>query len=192
MTRSDLVCVVLLAAVASPNLPIASADPHIPRGDWSWVKDTFWYVTEEDLPAVVTDLTTSQHSFVIDQTVWQIEEYSHGYFWGKTVVQFTGQPRQCLSMVGSITPEGAVQMTFALPLGFPVPGLGLSLKTSGLGIMRLLRGEWRVEMQMTTGVTELVTHWAYMAQCRPGDECNQQLPGVAVPLQQFLLACTTF
>ena len=189
MTRLVLVCVMLLAAVASPDLPNASADPHIPRGDWSWVKDTFWYVTEEDLPAVSTDLATLQHVFVSDQTVWHFEEFSHGYFWGQTVVQITGQPVQCLSMVGSITPEGAVQMTFALPLGGPPVPPGLSLKTTGIGRMRRLRGEWRFEMQMTTGVTELVTHWAYMAQCRPGDECNQQLPGVDVTLQQFLSEC---
>ncbi len=110
-------------------------------------------------------------------------------FGAKPLRNSRGDPPQCMSMVGSITPEGAVQITFALPLGLSVQP-GLSLKTSGSGIMRLLRGEWRVEMQMTTGVTMLVTHWAYMAQCRPGDECNQQLPGVEVPLQQFLSECS--
>jgi hypothetical protein len=188
MIRVLLLCTALFASVASPDLPNARAAAHYPQGDWSWVTDTFWYVTQENLPAVETNLTTQQHLLVSDQTVWHIEAYSQGYFWGKTVVQITGGDPLCLSMVGSITPEGEVQMTFTLPLpGFPPE---LSLKTSGIGRMRLLQGEWKFEMQMTTGVTKLTTHWAYMTQCKPGDQCVQQLPGVQSSLQDFLEQCS--
>ena len=133
MIRVLLLCAALFAGVASPILSNVSAAAHYPRGDWSWVTDTFWYVTQENLPAVATDLTTQQRQLVSDQTVWHIEDYSQGYFWGKTVVQLTGGEPLCLSMVGSITPEGDVQITFTLPLPGLVPGL--SLKTSGSGRM---------------------------------------------------------
>src|SRR6266446_2185013 len=68
----------------------------LPQEDWSWLNDTYWYVTPDDLPAVATDLTTQQHEPVLDQTVWFIEGYAHGYFWGKTFVQLMGRPRLCL------------------------------------------------------------------------------------------------
>jgi len=188
MIRLLLLCTALFAGVASPVLSNVSAAAHYPQGDWSWVTDTFWYVTQENLPAVATDLTTQQHQLVSDQTVWHIEDYAQGYFWGKTVVQLTGGDPLCLSMVGSITPEGDVQITFTLPLSGLAPAL--SLKTSGSGRMRLLQGEWKFEMQMTTGVTQLITHWAYMTQCKPGDQCVQQLPGVPSSLQDFLEQCS--
>jgi hypothetical protein len=167
--------------------PTANAEARSPQADWSWLKGTYWYVTQEDLPAVATDLATQQQEPVLDQTVWQIVGYAHGYFWGETFVQLTGRPRLCLNMVGSVTPEGDVLITFTLALPQLPPEL--SLKTTSVGRIRLVRHAWRVEMQMTTGVGTLVTHWAYMKQCKDGEECNQQLPGTQSSLPEFVKSC---
>jgi hypothetical protein len=178
---------VLVGALALAYPPKATASTRLPQEDWSWLNDTYWYVTPDDLPAVATDLTTQQHEPVLDQTVWFIEGYAHGYFWGKTFVQLMGRPRLCLHLVGSVTPEGAVLITFTLVLPQLPPEL--TQKTTGIGRMRLVHGEWRVEMQMTTGITTLVTHWAYMKQCQEGEECNQRLPGTQSSLQEFVAPC---
>jgi len=94
----------------------------------------------------------------------------------------------CMNLVGSITPQADIQITFTFVLPPNTPP-AVNLRVSGLGEMRRVQGEWQAEMQMTTGVSSLVTHWAYMTQCRPGQACNQELPGVRIPLQDFLGKC---
>jgi hypothetical protein len=179
----------LILMVLSSSLRKAGADAYIPHGNWSWLKDTYWYVPQENLPAVETTLSPLAHQLISDQTVWHIEDYSQGYFWGKQVVKLsTNDQYLCMQFVGSITPQGEIQMTFTFTLPLAVPP-ALNLKVSGLGKMRRVRGKWQPEMQMTTGVSSLVTHWAFMKQCRPGEACNQALPGVEIPLQDFLGVC---
>jgi len=61
-------------AVTVIALTIASAaglGPDVPRrpnahDDWSWLKGTYWYVPQENLPAVETNLETLQHEFITD------------------------------------------------------------------------------------------------------------------------------
>ena len=182
-----LTCIVSLAF---PGSAATQSDPGAsrPKAQWSWVEGTYWYVTQQDLPAVETDLATQEHQFVSDQTVWHVEEASNGYFWGKAVVALTGRPAQCLGMVGSIAPDGKVQITFTLPLPGAPPEL--SLRTNGIGTVQRQGREWRFNMQMTSGIGTLVTHWASMRQCKVGGECNERLPGVNVSLQGLMATCT--
>jgi hypothetical protein len=178
---------ILTGLSASPRK--AGADALILHRNWSWLKDTYWYVPQKYLPAVETTLSPLAHQLISDQTVWHIEDYSEGYFWGKQVVKLsTNDQYLCMQLVGSITPQGEIQMTFTFTLPPAIPP-ALNLKVSGLGKMRWVRGQWQPEMQMTTGVSSLVTHWAFMKQCRPGEACNQALPGVEIPLQDFLGVC---
>jgi hypothetical protein len=154
---------------------------------WAWLQDTSWYVPHQNLPAIEFDLATQELQVVTDQTVFYIAGYTDGYFWGKTVVQLTASPRLCLHMVGSVTPEGHLHLTFTANL----PGVppALTPKTTGIGNMRWLQGAWKMELQMTTGLNTLVTHWAYMTQCQEGEPCMQRLPGVQSSLQEFLEYC---
>jgi len=179
----------LILMFTSSSLRKADADTHSLHDNWSWLQDTYWYVPEENLPAVETTFSPLAHQLISDQTVWHIEQYSKGYFWGKQVVKLsTNNQYLCMHLVGSITPQGEIQMTFTFTLPPEVPP-AVNLKVSGLGKMRLVQSEWQPEMQMTTGVSSLVTHWAFMKQCRPGEACNQALPGVGIPLHEFLGVC---
>jgi hypothetical protein len=179
----------LILLVLNVNPRKAGAAPHTLDDKWSWLKDTYWYVPQENLPAVETTFSPPAHQLISDQTVWHIEDYTQGYFWGKQVVKLsTNDQYLCMQFVGSITPQGEIQMTFTFTLPPTVPP-ALNLKVSGLGKMRRVHGQWQPEMQMTTGVSSLVTHWAFMKQCRPGEACNQALPGVELPLQDFLGVC---
>ncbi|HKV38874.1 MAG TPA: hypothetical protein VJX67_06650, partial [Blastocatellia bacterium] len=149
------------------------------------------------------------------QTVFHIEDYSKGYFWGKTAVRFVpigdspragglSAPVLCFQLVGSVTPEGSLYLSFSSsssPAGqgsstgspFPTPSTAASNSggnsTVGIGVMRFKAGEWRMELQMSSGAAQRVSHWAYMAQCKEGGECMHELPGVRCSLPEFLGEC---
>jgi hypothetical protein len=70
------------------------------------------------LPAMQLEAGSIAPTHMTDQTVWQITGYSDGYFWGNCAVLIypadgvptaAPQPRR---MLGSITPDGAVQISF--------------------------------------------------------------------------------
>ena len=187
--------VAIYLALLSPRPPQAEASPPSPPpppGQWEWLEDTDWYVPQQFLPAVELDLETLMVTPVSDQTVFHIDEYSNGYFWGSTVVQIFEDPLDpldpgCLKLVGSVTSDGSLQVTFT-PILPNVPLVFLPT-TTGFGKMRRMQGQWTMELQMSTGInpTTVLTHWAFMTQCQPGDECI--LPGLEIPLDEFLSNC---
>jgi hypothetical protein len=77
-----------------------------------------------------------------------------------------------MQFVGSITPQGEIQMTFTFT---PPPDVDPALgpKVAGSGTMRLARGEWQPEMQMTTGVSSLVTHSSRLPTGSPPEHTNK-------------------
>ena len=159
------------------------------KTDWSFLANSYWIVPPQNLPAVIS--STADGGTVIpisDQTVFYIQSYQAGYFWGKTATLFTlaGQSvgPNCFQMVGSVTPEGSVQLSFT-------PTNSSGSPTSGLGTMRFIRDQWTMENQMSTGSSSgEVTHWAYMAQCATGQPCMQNLPGTDLSVQQMLAPCS--
>ena len=165
--------------------------------DWSWLQGTVWYVPAENLLAIEFDPSSGTHRPISDQTVYAIEHYDHGYFWGTTAVQLTGTGSivasrpVCLDLVGSVTPEGSLNLSFIRRgRSSRRSRTGFSQSTLGVGTMRLHDGSWSMENQMSTGAIQQVTHWAYMAQCRPGDPCMQRLPGLDISLPELLQECT--
>ena len=164
---------------------------------WQWFEDSYWYVPDFSLTAYLFEPGNNTLKELSDQTVFHITDYSDGYFWGKTVVD-TGKsfPISCLSLVGSVTPEGEVLLTFTIaepdqmtddPMPTPAP-------TQGIGTMRFdpRFGGWTMELQMSTGPTALqVSHWAYMVQSHEGEPSWESLPGVGVSLLDFLSLCDT-
>ncbi len=177
-----------LALLASSSCG-AWPDHHRRRYDWSWLENTYWYVPADGLAAVESSLAEDTHTPISDQTVWHITNYADGYLWGDQVVKTSSSDSYiCMNLVGSITPEGDIQITFTFALPENVPAQ-LNQQVNGLGTMRFIDGQWKAEMQMTTGVTSLITHWAYMTECRDGQPCNQQLPGSDLGLQDFLNQC---
>ena len=56
--------------------------------------------------------------------------------------------------------------------------------TTGVGQMRFINGAWTMEMQMATGTSVLVTHWAYMVEQTPG--ATPPGPGTQRPNSGFL------
>jgi hypothetical protein len=177
-------------------LPAARAGSHVachPAGSavvqaptvrrWSWLADTYWYVPTRNLPAVLYDSTTGSLLPVSDQTVFQITGYREGYFWGKTVTQLGSSSASPSNMVGSVTPQGRVLLTFTTTSANSAP-----LVTEGFGEMTRKSGQWTMENQMFTSPNETLRlgHWAYMVQTRPGMPSWNSLPGVDESVPTFL------
>ncbi len=134
-------------------------------GRWSWLAGTTWYVPRSGLPALRYDPKTGASTPVRDQTVYTITGYTDGYFSGKTVIQTTapGAPPQVLlrNLVASVTPQGTIMLTFV-----PPDPTGSLRATVGVGTFVCRRGAWAMEMQMSTGATATLNHWAPMVNCR--------------------------
>ena len=149
--------------------------------NWNWLEDTYWCVPPVSLPALRFDQGDNALTWLVDQTVWHITGYRDGYFWGVNAALLReageeapergpgSQPRG-FTMLGSVTPEGSVHLTF-------MPSSGGS-PTIGLGRIAPFEAGQSFEMQMSTGAGSKTTaHWAYMVQVRPGDPSWDSLPG---------------
>jgi hypothetical protein len=163
--------------------------------DWSWLQDTYWYVLPENLPALQFDPDDNTLTWVIDQTVWQITGYRNGYFWGvsATLVQQSREqtPQQgrdsnpvCYTMLGTITPEGQIYLTF-----IPCRTSSSQSAIMGIGCAVEYRKNWSLEMQMSSGNDERTAHWAYMTRVQPGDPSWKHLPGVGISVPEMLKGC---
>lgn len=155
---------------------------------WNNLSGSYWYVPDQFLPALQMNATDTVPTSMIDQTVWQITGYRDGYFWGNCAALLyaagtePGTPAG-MRMVGSVTPTGQVYISF-----MPISQLGAAMSTLGIGCMKEKAGQWVFEMQMTSGVTDIVAHWADMAQTKEGDPSWDQLPGTTYSVPDFLAA----
>jgi len=152
---------------------------------WNWFANSYWYVPTKNLTAYEYTPGTNTISEVNDQTVFQITNYVNGYFWGKVVSQLgTGVPA-CNSLVGSVTPEGNVYLTFT-----PNPYSDGESVTYGFGKMVLKNRQWMMVNQMSAGPSGYqIGHWAYMVQTKQGQASWLSLPGISVSVKTFLDNC---
>lgn len=161
--------------------------------DWRWLQDTYWYVPPGGLPALQLDTDTRTLAWVVDQTVWHITGYRDGYVWGAsaTLLRSPGHepPKRgpgsrpaCFTMLGSITPQGQVHLTF-------IPGASSRSATTGVGEVVHHDGGPRFQMQMSSGSGTVTAHWASMAPVRPGDPSWDRLPGVEMSVPEMLEGC---
>ena len=161
-----------------------------PVKDWSFLQNSYWYVPTANLLAMLSSVEGGAGTVVPidDQTVFYIKTYQSGYFWGTVATELTiaGQPSgpTCFFLVGSVTPEGAVNLSFTPTGSSGVP-------TTGIGTMRFLDAQWEMENQMSTnGGSGTVSHWAYMVQCKARQPCNNTLPGTSLTISQLLSSCS--
>jgi hypothetical protein len=159
----------------------AAASPTVRR--WSWLANTYWYVPTANLSAVLYNSTTGTIAPVSDQTVFHITGYRDGYFWGKTVTQLGSSSASGTSMVGSVTPQGRVLLTFTHTGSTSSPSV-----TEGFGTMVRKHRQWTMENQMFTSPSQTlqIGHWAYMLQTHPGLPSWSSLPSAGVSVPEFL------
>jgi hypothetical protein len=156
---------------------------------WSWLAETLWYVPQESLPSILTSATNRKVTRMIDQTVYSIDGYHEGFIWGVLRGQImplnTKLPAEpddsptCMRLAGSVTPQGAINISLT-----PMDG---SPRATGIGKMQRYDGVWTMQLQMTTGETEQLSHWAYMKPCPANGRCP--LPAIKGSAQAFLKPC---
>jgi hypothetical protein len=163
---------------------------HADPSTWSRLENTYWCVPPESLPALRFDQDGNTLTWRVDQTVWHITGYRDGYFWGVcgALMRDAGEPApergpgaqpQGFTMLGSITPEGQVHLTF-----IPV---SRGPDTLGIGRVVLHGAEPSFEMQMSTGSgAQTNAHWAYMVPVRPDDPSWHSLPGIGLSVPEML------
>jgi hypothetical protein len=160
----------------------AAANSGVTVARWQWLKGTTWIVPANAPPNGYQIVNGKVIVPVPDQTVYQINDYKEGFFWGKLVKSLKGTA-SCLSMIGSVTPEGWIHMSLVTQ--------DLSNVSRGTGIMRLRNGAWTMEWQGTSGPSPAAqyTHWSYMTLTRPGLPTWNNLPIVHKSVPAFMAQC---
>jgi hypothetical protein len=156
---------------------------------WAWLAEnggTYWYVPTANLQAFQWNTDDpAAASAVEDQTVWFIQRYENGYFFGPAVAQLSGRSAMCQYMIGSVTPDGRVYIAFNSQ-----PERGTPSITTGIGEMVQASDGWAFRMQMASGSERRqVAHWADMLQCRQGEPCWNDLPGTGGSIENMLAQC---
>ncbi len=122
------------------------------------ISNTNWYVPVPQLLAYAAPVTGFSNPIPIgDQTLWTLGTATNGSFTGTSSAQLaigSSVSTSDSTIQGFVTTSGQITMLFT-----PISG---GVVTVGLGQMRTINGVAQMEMQMITGDSLLVTHWAYM------------------------------
>ncbi|MBR0824739.1 autotransporter outer membrane beta-barrel domain-containing protein [Bradyrhizobium manausense] len=144
------------------------------------LQNTSWYVPTAQLLAYASPKTGFSNPIPIgDQTLWSIGTATNGSFTGTSVAQLklgSVLLTDTSTFQGFVTNAGQITMLFT-----PISGGAV---TVGLGHMRSINGVTEMEMQMITGDSLLVTHWAYMLPYNPATftpPAPQPIPANSVP-----------
>lgn len=158
-----------LATESVPVPPRAAETVHVEQGvsrssqttsRWDWLARTVWYVPASNLLSYVANRDLTNPRPISDQTLWDIRKCSDGRISGFAAVYLAGSSTPTTrKFEGVVTKQGQIRIEF-----FSQD----SSTTTGIGQMRYIGGQWRMQMQMATGTNAIITHWAYMTQMRPG------------------------
>ncbi len=144
------------------------------------ISNTHWYVPVPQLLAYASPAARFANPVPIgDQTLWSLGAATNGSFTGTSVAQLKIGPALVVensTVQGFVAASGQITMVFT-----PTAG---GTPTVGLGQMRTIDGVTRMEMQMISGDSLLVTHWAYMTPYDPATftpPASQPVPANSVP-----------
>ena len=160
-----------------------------PTDKWAWLLDTTWIVPPNNVLAYMLaggqPPTTPPHLIALnDQTVYTIEGYKNGFFWGTFVLALqpaSGGPTlfECSSMLSTISPDGQLVIGSTMANGTNNMGVGQMVKVKGQWTMKNLKvGSY--------------THWAYMVQSKPTDPSYNNLPFVHLSVPEMLDKCPNY
>jgi hypothetical protein len=147
------------------------------------IKNTVWIVPPSTLLAY--EYSPSTFTAVTDQTVWIIDNYADGYFFGNSytaVIDSGSTTYTQKKLIGTVTSSGAVYITF-----IPSGAVSTTDLVNGIGTFVNLQGSYRFVMQMNAGsTTDGLSHWSYMISINQNSPYYSNLPGVDQSLPDFL------
>lgn len=142
-----------------------TAEVHAQSTKWdSMLSNSNWYVPVPGLIAYGSGNVSFYRPPPIafgDQTLWALGQAINGVFTGQSNATFAINgisSTSSQSMQGLVSESGQIVIVFSQP-GAP--------STVGVGQMREVNGVPLMEMQMVTGSSFLVSHWAYMTPYNP-------------------------
>lgn len=147
-----------------------------------YINNTVWIVPPSTLLAY--EFSDGNHIPVVDQTVWVISEYSKGYFFGESYTALDGSPSSQRKIVGSITPDGEVYISF-----YPISDTSQETDIiEGIGTFEKHKGKYLFVMQMNSPQNSLtgLSHWSYMISVKPDDYYYQHLPSLDISVPEFI------
>lgn len=179
--RTGAKCLWLWPGVVGTLLIVGAGVPAA-RAQSQWdsvISNTNWYVPAPVMLAYGTSGVSFADPFAVgDQTLWALGTSTNGVFTGISSATLAIGPvvtTSSMTIQGTVTNAGQVTMLF---------NNGAGLTTVGLGVMQQVGGVTTMEMQMITGDTMMVTHWAYMTPYDPATftpPAAQVVPAVAAP-----------
>lgn len=147
------------------------------------IKDSVWIVPPSTLLAY--EYSPTSYTAVTDQTVWIIDDYDNGYFFGNAYTAIISSGSTSYSqkkMLGTVTSGGVVYITF-----IPTGSVSATDLVTGLGTFVKLQGSYQFVMQMNAGSTAAgLSHWSYMISINENSPYYDNLPGVNQSLPDFL------
>ncbi|SRR5579862_833267 len=147
------------------------------------IENTIWIVPPSTLLAY--EYLPSSYTAVTDQTVWVIDGYDNGYFFGTSytaVIDSGSTTYTQKKILGTVTDGGGVYITF-IPLG----AISTTDLVNGIGTFVNLQGSYRFVMQMNAGSTaDGLSHWSYMISINESSPYYNNLPGVDQSYPDFL------
>ena len=155
----------LRAVLFIASLSAATTAAYAQSTQWdSILSNSNWYVPVPGLIAYGSGNVSFYRPPPIafgDQTLWALGKATNGVFTGQSnaVFDINGiSSTSAQSMQGVVSTSGQIAIVFSQP-GAP--------STVGIGQMREVNGVPLMEMQMVTGSSFLVSHWAYMTPYNP-------------------------
>lgn len=144
---------------AGAAIAVGLSTPALAESPWdSVISNSHWYVPVANMLAYGSSGTSFANPFPVgDQTLWTLGTSTNGVFSGSSSAELAVGP---ITTPSSMTVQGVVTTAGQITMLFTDPSTGLV--TVGLGMMREVDGVNAMEMQMITGTSLLVTHWAYM------------------------------
>lgn len=144
-------------------MPSAAAFAQDSKWD-ALLSNSHWYVPVPGLIAYAASnqsFTTPPPTPIGDQTLWALGKATNGVFTGQSQASFYMggiTTNNATTMQGLVTSAGQIVISFSSDT---------APTTIGIGQMREIGGVPLMEMQMITGSSLLVTHWAYMTPYNP-------------------------
>jgi len=147
------------------------------------IQNSTWVVPPETLLAYT--YIEKKYIPVSDQTVWTINNFNQGYFFGESYTSINHGSFSQRHLIGSVTPFGDVYITF-----YPVKS---AIRDTDLvqGIGKIIldeNGQCAFVMQMNSGQNNFsgLTHWSYMISVKKHDPYYKRLPGENISVPEFL------
>lgn len=146
------------------------------------IENSIWIVPPPNLLAPSNVDITNISS--LNQTVWLIDKFENGYFFGDAFVSINQNNLSHLNLIGSLTSLGDVYITF-----YPTTGEFKPVDVlTGIGKFEKNSGQFVFVMQVDNAENETseLLHRSFMISVKKGDHFYKNLPGENRSVPEFL------